>query len=154
MGRNQKKKAKKNRDVEEEDILNLEGEDTVLEEEKNPRIQNKTNRKWPLQLIYLKEVCPEVCLDQNNNNEKLWEKLIANFESVLAFEDIEEDKKKRAALFAVAGQEIRDIFKTLDEEEPPSYDTAKEALNTYFKGKKNLTAERYKFLCMNRRRNA
>lgn len=39
-------------------------------------------------------------------------------------------------------------MKTLDEGTPNTYDTAKAALGAYFKGKKNLTAERYRFFCM------
>ena len=135
-------RAKENKEAEEEiQDLEEEGKDTFLaagetqeQQIKNLRIQERKTRAKMATLANLKEVCPEVCLDQNNNNEKVWEKIIDNFESVLAFEDVVDDKKKRAALMAVAGQEIRDIFKTLDEEEPPTFDTAKEALNAYLQG--------------------
>ena len=36
----------------------------------------------------------------------------------------------------------------LEEEEAKNYDSITKALNEFFKGKTNLTAERYKFLCM------
>ena len=56
--------------------------------------------------------------------------------------------KRRAALLAVGGSKIREIFKTLTlESDNKSYDVAKAALSTYFKAKKNLTAERFKFFC-------
>ena len=44
--------------------------------------------------------------------------------------------------------ELRDILRTLDEDTPNTYETAKAALGAYFKAKKNLTAERYRFFCM------
>ena len=54
---------------------------------------------------------------------------------------------KRAALLATGGQKLRKIFKTLTPADD-SYLAAKEYLNEYLKPQKNLTAERYKFLCM------
>ena len=55
--------------------------------------------------------------------------------------------RKRAALLAVGGQKLKEIFKTLTPTDD-SYQAAKECLNKYFKPQKNLTAERHKFLCM------
>ena len=124
---------------EEEESSNREGEASQSRE--------KTKYKMAT-LANLKQVCPELQLDQSRNNEKQWQQFIDNSEAVLAFEEIEADKKMRAALFAVTGQEVRDIFKTLEEEEPNTYVTAKTALENHFKGQKNLTAERYRFLCM------
>ena len=54
---------------------------------------------------------------------------------------------KRAALLAIGGQKLTEIFRTLTPAYH-SYQAAKECLNEYFKPQKNLTAERYKFLCM------
>ena len=55
--------------------------------------------------------------------------------------------RKRAALLAIGGQKLREIFKTLTPADD-SYQAAKECLYQYFKPQKNLIAERYKFLCM------
>ena len=60
---------------------------------------------------------------------------IENFESCLEFEDVRDEKKKRSALLVVGGDELRDILRTLEEDTPNTYDTAKAALGTYFKAK-------------------
>ena len=64
---------------------------------------------------------------------------IENFESCLEFEDVPDEEKKSSALLAVGGAELRESLRTLDEDTPNTYDTAKAALGTYFKAKKNLT---------------
>ena len=84
----------------------------------------------------------------SSNTDRKWMAYIENFESCLEFEDVTDEKKKRSALLAVGGAELRDILRTLDEDTPNTYDTAKAALGTYFKAKKKLTAERYRFFCM------
>ena len=61
---------------------------------------------------------------------------IENFERCLEFEDVTDEKKKRSALLAVGGAELRDILRTLYKDTPKTYDTAKAALGTYFKAKK------------------
>ena len=101
-------------------------------------------------LTNLKSICGEFKTDEygSSNTDRKWMAYIENFESCLEFEDVTDEKKKRSALLAVGGAELRDILRTLDEDTPNTYDTAKAALGTYFKAKKNLTAERYRFFCM------
>ena len=53
---------------------------------------------------------------------------------------------KRAALFAIGGQKLRDLLKTLIPEDT-SYDVARTVLNKHLTSRKNVTAERYKFFC-------
>ena len=101
-------------------------------------------------LTNLKSICGELKTDEcgSSNTDRKWMAYIENFESCQEFEDVTDEKKKRSALLAVGGAELRDILRTLDEDTPNTYDTAKAALGTYFKAKKNLTAERYRFFCM------
>ena len=60
----------------------------------------------------------------------------------------EEDdtSKKKAALMVIGGPKLREIYKTLNPLNE-SYNEAKKVLTEYFTPQKNLTAERYKFLC-------
>ena len=53
---------------------------------------------------------------------------------------------KRAALFAIGGQKLRDLLKTLTPEDT-SYDVARTVLNKHLTSRKNVTTERYKFFC-------
>ena len=85
------------------------------------------------------------------NIAKQWELWMENFQCCLDFEGIKEEEeavtsRKRAALLAVGGARLREIFRTLTPENT-SYDAAVTVLNEYFTPQKNLTAERYKFLC-------
>ena len=122
-------------EVKEETLTKTESSQEEIEPEGEGSNRSKVRTKMAT-LANLKQVCPELQLEQSTNNEKMWQNFIDNFESVLAFEGIEDDRKKRGALLAVAGQEVRDIFKTLEEEEAKTYETAKKALDEYFKGKK------------------
>ena len=100
-------------------------------------------------LATLKQVCEtfEVERYETGNIEKKWKAWLDNFDICTEYEGIENPKKRRAALLAVAGPQVREIHSTLEEEEAKDYETVRKALNNYFKGKKNLTAERYRFLC-------
>jgi len=101
-------------------------------------------------LANLKEVCETFVIDQyeSNNVEKRWKSWLENFEICTEYEGIEDPKKRRAALLAVAGPQIRELLSTLEEDDEKTFDTVKAVFNAYFKGKKNLTAERYRFLCL------
>lgn len=101
-------------------------------------------------LANLKEVCETFEVEQcdSGNLEKRWKAWLDNFEICTEYEGIEDPKKRRAALLAVAGAQLRELHSTLEEEEAKTYETVKKVLNEYFHGKKNLTAERFKFLCM------
>ena len=97
-------------------------------------------------LANLKEVCETFEIDQydSNNVEKRWKAWLENFEICTEYEGIDDPKKRRAALLAVAGPQLRELHGTLEEGDEKTYDTVRTVFNAYFKGKKNLTAERYK----------
>ena len=108
------------------------------------------NKMASASLANLREVCGSFELDQfeTANIEKKWKAWLDNFEICTEYEGVEDPKKRRAALLAVAGPQIRELLGTLEEEEAKTYDTVTKVFNEHFKGKKNLTAERYKFLCL------
>ena len=121
----------------------------VKEEEED--IQDTPQTMAAANLANLKEVCDTFEIDQcadDTNLEKRWKSWLENFEIITDYEGIDDPKKRRAALLAVAGAQIRELLGTLEEADGKSFTTVKDVLNAYFKGKKNLTAERYKFLCM------
>ena len=60
---------------------------------------------------------------------------------------VDVEAKKKVALLTLAGQPLRALYNTL-EDPATTYTAAKKILEDYFKGTKNLTAERYKFFCM------
>ena len=105
-------------------------------------------------LANLKACVPEFVPEEFgdvNNIAKQWELWIENFQFCMEFEEIKEEaqdttSRKRAALLAIGGPKLREIFKTLQPADN-SYAAAKTALDEHFAPHKNLTAERYKFLC-------
>ena len=92
------------------------------------------------------EFNPDLCQKGTLNLDKWWKLWVENLECVMDFEGIEAGKKK-AALLAVGGPKLRELFNTLDNV-GETYDTTKAATTAHFVGTKNLTAERYKFFCM------
>ena len=106
----------------------------------------------------LKACVKEFNLDDFGDTQdvfKQWILWLENFECCVDFEGVKEEtteegsdavppSRKRAALLAIGGQKLREIFKTLTPADD-SYQAAKECLNEYFKPQKNLTAERYRF---------
>ena len=81
-----------------------------------------------------------------HNTEKQWRQWVENFECCLNCEGIvdphEGNSKKRAALIAIRGQQLDDLFRTVN-----TYDAARTIVNKHFTSKENLTAKRYKFFC-------
>ena len=96
------------------------------------------------------EFKPEELTDSGKNIDRRWKEWVENFELVLDFEGVtdpqEEKSKKKAALLAVGGQALGQIFPTLTVADD-TYKAAKDALTAHFSPKKNLTADRYRFLC-------
>ena len=106
-------------------------------------------------LANLKSCVPEFKTGEQGNTAKQWEMWLQNFECCLEFEQVTDDfkdengrtvSKKRAALLAIGGQQLREIFSTLNIEKG-TYAEAIKLLTQYYTPKRNLTAERYKFLC-------
>ena len=105
-------------------------------------------------LANLKACVPEFVPEEFgdvNNIAKQWELWSENFQFCMEFEEIKEEEhattsRKRAAMLAIGGPKLREIFKTLNPADN-SYTAAKTALDEHFAPHKNLTAERYKFLC-------
>ena len=89
--------------------------------------------------------------EDTTNTHKRWLMWIENLEYCFTFEGLDDGAdavtKKKAAMLALAGQPLRELYNTL-EDNANTYDAAKKVLGDYFKGTKNLTAERYKFFCM------
>ena len=96
------------------------------------------------------EFDPDAHHDAGTNQERRWKQWLENLELVMDFEGItdpaEGPSKKRAALLALGGAALRELFATLTVADT-QYSTAKAVLTTHFTAKKNLTAERYKFFC-------
>eukprot|EP00795_Rhopilema_esculentum_P008818 gene8818-15293_t len=96
------------------------------------------------------EFNPDVQQDAGSNQERRWKLWLENLELVMDFEGItdaaEGPSKRRAALLAVGGSELRELFATLTVADA-KYSTATAALTAHFTAKKNLAAERYKFFC-------
>ena len=101
-------------------------------------------------LANLRSCVKEFSLDQieGTNHHRRWANWIENLEYCFAFEGIELEDKKKAALLALGGQALRELYKTLVEDTGSvRYKNAKKTLTDHCQGIKNLTAERYKFFC-------
>ena len=66
----------------------------------------------------LRSCVKEFSLDQieGTNNHRWWTNWIENLEYCFAFEGIEYEDKKKAALLALGGQALRELYKTLCED--------------------------------------
>ena len=68
------------------------------------------------------------------------------FEYFLSASGIKNDEQKKALLLHIAGEEIQDIYETLDDYDAnDSYTDVKGMLEEYFKPKKNVSYERHLF---------
>ena len=72
---------------------------------------------------------------------KTWKKL---FETYLIALNITDDRQQRALLLYQAGQEMQEIFETLDDT-GDDYKTALAKLDEYFQSKKNVDYEAFQF---------
>ena len=66
------------------------------------------------------------------------------FEYYIKAQNVTKDKQKRALLLHVAGEEVQDLFETL-QDTGTTYAEALGALNTYFQPKRNIAFERHLF---------
>ena len=93
--------------------------------------------------------------ESTSNLHKRWSLWIENLEYCFTFEGLDTapaggvnpEIKKKAALLALGGQQLRELYNTLEDTET-TYTAAKNKISEHFRGSKNLTAERYKFFCM------
>ena len=113
-------------------------ENTIETGESSSLRRDNQKPKMTATLANLKQVCDTFELDQidSNNLEKRWKAWLDNFEICTEYEGIEDTKKRRAALLAVGGAQLRELHSTLEEGEEKNYDTVKTVLNNHFKGKK------------------
>ena len=96
------------------------------------------------------EFNPDIQQDAGSNQERRWKLWLENFELVMDFEGVtdpaEGPSKNRAALLAVGGSALWELFATLTVADA-KYSTATAALNAHFSAKEILAGERYKFFC-------
>jgi hypothetical protein len=79
----------------------------------------------------------------NTNLSKSWATYIKRFDYYIQATGITKDEQKRALLLHLGGDEIQDIFETLDCGN--SFADAIDALTEYFNPKKNIAYERHVF---------
>ena len=106
-------------------------------------------------LANLKSCVPEFKPGEQGNISKQWDIWLTNFDCCLECEEVKDQvkdennqivSKKRALMLAIGGSQLREVFATLKVMDG-SYEEAKRVLTEYYTPKRNLTAERYKFLC-------
>lgn len=76
--------------------------------------------------------------------DQRWTKWVKKFEIYVVAADINNDIRKKALLLNLAGEEVSEIFDSLPET-GATYQQALTVLNNYFKPKKNILFEIYKF---------
>ena len=86
-------------------------------------------------LANLRSRVKEFSLDQieGTNHHTRWTNWIENLEYCFAFEGIESEDKNKAAVLALGGQALRELYKTLVEDTGSvTYKNAKKALADHF----------------------
>ena len=74
-----------------------------------------------------------------------WKKWSSRLENLFVALDIKDEARKKALLLHYGGEQLSDIFATLEEEADVSYKLTKVKLDAYFEPKVNLTYETYNF---------
>ena len=87
---------------------------------------------------------PFKTLGEQTNLAQKWDQYLKRFEYYLRAQNVTNDGQKRALLLHVSGEEIQDLFETL-EDTGNTFAEALGALNTYFEPKKNIAFERHVF---------
>ena len=78
------------------------------------------------------------------NLDKKWNSYVDEFELFIVASGVTDKKQKLALLLHLGGKDLREIYKTVKEEND-EYASIKEKLTNYFRPKKNITYERYVF---------
>ena len=73
-----------------------------------------------------------------------WSKWLKRLENLFTAIEVTDDGRKKALLLHYAGEDVNEIYETLVDA-TGTFSSAKEALTTYFKPKKNLTFQVYNF---------
>ena len=75
-----------------------------------------------------------------------WEKYVAKLENLFIGLNIEAKKRRKALLLHYAGDQVYEIYETLNlGDDESNYDAVKSGLTAYFKPQKNLEFEKYEF---------
>ena len=86
---------------------------------------------------------------QEGDLSKAWRRYVLRFENLLMAMNINDAKRKKAMLLHYVGEEVVDIFETLEVEERDDNEDvfvkAEKALRSYFTPRKNTEFEVYKF---------
>ncbi|XP_046857812.1 uncharacterized protein LOC124451232 [Xenia sp. Carnegie-2017] len=101
-------------------------------------------------LPYVKCPCVDRTLNKKNQTlEKLGEKYVSRLENLLLAMNITNAARKKAMLLHYVGEEVNEIFETLEIDEPDReedvFKKAEKALRNYFTPQKNIEFEVYKF---------
>ena len=83
-------------------------------------------------------------LGEQTNLAQKWDQYVKRFDYYIKAQNVTKDKQKRALLLHVAGEEVQDLFETLQDTGTTSAE-ALGALNTYFQLKRNIAFERHLF---------
>ena len=80
----------------------------------------------------------------STQQEQIWEDWVENLSTYFTAVGISDGKRQKALLLYTAGEDLRKIYNTV-EDTGEDFNSAKAALDEYFKGKKNVVYERHKF---------
>ena len=94
-------------------------------------------------------VMPPFEFEPKDSNAQRWTKWISRFNNYLLAVDISDPKRQKAMLLHMVGEELHNIFQTLQVADPgineTVYDKAKAAFSDYFAPKRNLEFELFIF---------
>ena len=90
---------------------------------------------------------PLVIDPSSTSQQKIWEDFLENMNLYFEASNITDQKRKKALLLYIGGEDLRKIFSTcaIATENNLVYDNAVNSLNNYFKTRINISAERHKF---------
>ena len=80
----------------------------------------------------------------STNLDKKWINWMEDFNIYIMATGVSQDQQKKALLLHLAGKEVKEIYKTVKEDND-NYEKFCEKLNNHFQPKKNITYERYMF---------
>ena len=83
-------------------------------------------------------------LGEETNLAQKWDQYVKRFEYYIKAQNVTKDEQKRPLLLHVAGEEVQDLFETLQDTDT-TYAEALGALHTYFEPKKSIAFERHLF---------